>query len=531
MRVGVLIKRTAEFVRRHPVPIAFTAIIALYLLTRLTALHGLPIFFDESIYIRWSQEALKSGDLLISLTDGKPPLHTWLMIPFVWIIKDPLLAGRTASVFFGAVTITGIVLIGKESAGWNTGLWAGFLYVLCPFTLWYDRVAVAEGLLTAIFTFTIWLAIRAAKTLSFRYVLPVGASIGLAMLTKGTALLLFLIVPFAFLFGQRKGGGSSQRRALGKWVLIAGASLLVGYAVYSFLGFSGNFHLIAVRTGVTTRTVSEILSDPVGPFFTNFSEILKTLIIFVTPLVVAAAAAGLVIGFIRRYKHVYFLSAWLLIVWIVESLVAKHWMFDRILPRFFLVIVPPVLILASIMLCDLLDWIKTLKTRTGTGGVLLVSVTAVLVLVSFPVYSSALIIFNPSHAPLPETVRYQYITGWPSGWGMEEIAGFLDEESRNGKLVVGSRLAGIGLPTDGLKLYLSENENVEIVPFATDAEELPAELLRPGDGPDLYCVYNMLSENDYPPPGWPLKLIKKFPKNGNDTMYMLLYEVERGAGY
>lgn len=526
MRIDVLWKRAVEFTVRHPVPIAFVSILILYFLTRLLMLGKLPIFFDESIYIRWSKEVLQSTKYLISMTDGKPPLHTWLMVPFVWVIKDPLIAGRAASVLFGAFTTTGLVFLGKDLVDWKTGLWTGFLYVICPFALWYDRVAIAEGLLLAIFVFTILLSVRAAKSLSFRYIPAIGVLVGLGMLTKGTALLLFIIVPLAFIVRTRENRRERSGKAAVRWCIIAASSLLAGYGIYSLLRFSDKFPLIATRTGITTRTFSEILANPVGPFFSNMFEILKVLVIFVTPVVMIAAVIGLVLGLVRNWRYVYFMSAWIAVVWIIESLIAKHWMFDAILPRFFLVVIPPVLFLAAVFLREFFEWIKSPAVKFGKAGKVTASIAVIVILVLFPLYSSGLIIFNPEQALLPNSVRFQYLTGWPSGWGVEEIVTFLDEQSWDSDVVVGSNLAGIGLPTSALELYLSDNDNIKIIPFDFEADELPAELIGDGVGRKAYCVFNMFGEDSVPPETWPLKLIRKYSKDGNDRMYMLLYEVE-----
>lgn len=526
MKKSVLWKRAAGFTVRHPVPIAFVSILALYFLSRLLMLGKLPIFFDESIYIGWSKEVLQSAKYLISLTDGKPPLHTWVMVPFVWAVKDPLVAGRAASVLFGAFTTCGLIFLGKDLVDWKTGLWAGFLYVVCPFALWYDRVAIAEGLLLTIFVFTAWLSIRAARSLSFWYIPAIGGLIGLGMLTKGTAQLLFIIVPLAFIVRTREDGKKEPGKAAVRWCVIAVSSLLVGYGIYSLLRFSDKFSLIAARTGITTRTFSDIIANPIGPFFSNLFEIFKVMIIFITPVVLVAAVAGLAWGFTRKWRYVYYMLAWIAVVWIVESLVAKHWMFDAILPRFFLVIIPPILLLAAVFLCNLLEWIKSPEVKLGKTWKSMTSIAAIILLVLFPLYSSGLIIFDPVQALLPDSIRFQYLTGWPSGWGIEEIVAFLEEQSRGNNIVVGSNLAGIGLPTSALELYLSDNDNVEIVPFGFEAGELPAELTGDGNGQEAYCVFNMFEEGGLPPGGWPLKLIRKYSKDGNDSMYMLLYKIE-----
>ena len=65
------------------------AIIALYFLTRLFHITALPIFTDEAIYVRWSQIGMRDANWrFISLTDGKQPMFTWIMMLLLKLFKD-----------------------------------------------------------------------------------------------------------------------------------------------------------------------------------------------------------------------------------------------------------------------------------------------------------------------------------------------------------------------------------------------------------------------------------------------------------
>ena len=56
-------------------------ILAVYAWTRFANLTALPIFTDEAIYIRWSQIGAQDANWrFISLTDGKQPMFTWIMM-------------------------------------------------------------------------------------------------------------------------------------------------------------------------------------------------------------------------------------------------------------------------------------------------------------------------------------------------------------------------------------------------------------------------------------------------------------------
>jgi 4-amino-4-deoxy-L-arabinose transferase-like glycosyltransferase len=169
--------------KRHPAGVALCAVFALYLATRLYHLRSLPMFCDEGIYVRWGQMAVHNGNFLISLTDGKPRLHPLATAPFIAAIKDPLVAGRVCSIVFGAFTVLGVFLLGKELDGNRLGVISAFLYVICPFALWYDRLALAEGLLLTLFTFAIYFAVKARTSGNLLYLLGAAVASGLALLT------------------------------------------------------------------------------------------------------------------------------------------------------------------------------------------------------------------------------------------------------------------------------------------------------------------------------------------------------------
>src|SRR3990170_2343362 len=130
-------------------PVLFIA--AFYFFTRLYNIMSLPIFTDEAIYTRWSQIAKNDAAWrFISLTDGKQPLFVWIDMVFMRFVSDPLLAGRLVSVFAGLLTVIGLFFLGKEIFNnKKIGIIAGIIYVIYPFALVYDRMALYDSLVSA----------------------------------------------------------------------------------------------------------------------------------------------------------------------------------------------------------------------------------------------------------------------------------------------------------------------------------------------------------------------------------------------
>jgi len=115
----------------------------------------LPVFVDEAIYIRWAQVMRAESTLrFLPLSDGKQPLFMWLVIPFLKVFSDPLLAGRLVSVTAGAATLVGIFLLAYVLfKSKKVAIMAALIYAVSPFSFFFDRMALADSLLS---TFGVW---------------------------------------------------------------------------------------------------------------------------------------------------------------------------------------------------------------------------------------------------------------------------------------------------------------------------------------------------------------------------------------
>src|SRR3989304_9045503 len=119
-------------------------LVFIYFLTRLYNLDQFPIFSDEGIYIHWAKVAWHDASWrFISLTDGKQPLQTWGTIPFLKLFQsDALLAGRMFSVFTGLFALVGVFCLIYYLFGKRTAFIGSFLYVITPYFLFFDRMAL-----------------------------------------------------------------------------------------------------------------------------------------------------------------------------------------------------------------------------------------------------------------------------------------------------------------------------------------------------------------------------------------------------
>ena len=146
--------------------VIFAVSAVIYAVFRLVNLTSIPVFVDEAIYIRWSQVMKAEATLrFLPLSDGKQPLAMWLTIPLLKYVSDPLIAGRLVSIFAGVGSMVGLAFL--TFLLFDSLLLASLsslIYVILPFTMFFDRMALVDSLLAMFGIWTLALSILFAKT-------------------------------------------------------------------------------------------------------------------------------------------------------------------------------------------------------------------------------------------------------------------------------------------------------------------------------------------------------------------------------
>src|SRR3989344_4218394 len=184
-----------------------------YFFLRLYSLMSLPIFTDEAIYTRWSQIARYDPNWrFISLTDGKQPLFVWFDMVVMKFIQDPLMAGRIVSVLAGFFAMIGLFFLGKEifKNRW-VGILSAGLYLIYPFALVYDRMALYESLIGALMVWGLYFEILLVRQVRLDIALILGMIIGAGILTKTSGFFSIYLMPFLLLIFDWKSKKKSER--------------------------------------------------------------------------------------------------------------------------------------------------------------------------------------------------------------------------------------------------------------------------------------------------------------------------------
>lgn len=478
-------------------------LVLLYWASRLANLTIIPIFTDEAIYLRWAQIAL--GDpkwRFISLIDGKQPLFIWLIFPFLKIIADPLIAGRMVSVVAGFFALLGFAGLGYFLTKTIRGaLIAGGIYLIIPFFLMYDRLAVYDGLLTSIAIWSLLLTLILAKTERLSAALLLGTVVGAGLLTKSSANFFWYLLPASALLvvWKRKQLKEQILRFIGLIVVV-----IIQSQIYNNIMLLSEFRYMVARKETSfIYTLSEFLSAPLSHTWGNLYGLGNWLVGYLTVPVILLV----IISFFWLIRKNWKLGLFLLIYFAVPFVGLAA--FGRVIyPRFILFMIVP-LLLSAVMF---LESVIFKQTKFVVLGVVLLCFT-------YAAYFDFKVVTDPIHAPIPSSDRQQLINDWPAGYGINEVINYVDQESKRGPVVVGTE-GTFGLYPMAFELYLGTNKNVTFKAYYP-VNEVPLELLELAKTTPTYLAFK---EREHIPADWPLQLIAQYQR-GNGPTHLKFYRV------
>jgi len=502
-----------DFIKKHFwLSLSGIGIFILYFVTRLTNILSLPIFTDEAIYIRWSEIAKQDASWrFISLTDGKQPMFVWIDMVFLKFIHDPLLASRLVSVGAGFASLLGVIaltyILFKNK--W-TAILAGFLYVIFPYALVYDRLAMYDSLVV---TFIIWslfveiLLVRKQR-LDFAFILAL--VIGGGMLTKTNADFAVILLPFSLLLFDFKK--KFVKKKLLKWVGLAIFASVLAYLYYSILRLSPFYHIIGDKNAVFVYPLGEWLHHPFTFFWGNFHGLSSWFIEYVTIPGIILIVAGFFLG-VKSYWR----EKLLLLVWFAAPFVGLA-LFGRVLyPRYILSMVIPLLPLGAYSLVYVWQHVKRKY----------IAVAIMILCIALMIRSDFYIITDFYKAPIAQADVNQYANSWAAGNGVQQSVKFFKEKSQNQKIYIGTQ-GTFGLLPFGLEIYLANNPNVTIKGFWPINDTMPKELQEASKIMPTYVVFYQpcpsCQNTEEPPIAWPVKLLSSYEQGTSGSHYRI-YQV------
>lgn len=474
-------------------------LISAYFLTRLLRLDQFPIFSDEGIYIHWAKVAWHDASWrFISLTDGKQPLQTWGTIPFLKLFpQNALLAGRLFSVATGFAGQSGMFVLLWYLFGKRAAFLGSFLYVLTPYFLFYDRMALVDSAVNAGFIWIFFLSILLARTQRLDVAIIFGLTTGLSLLAKSSVRIFLALSAFAPLLTFEKKRKGSFWSALNFYFLFAVVGV-ISLIVYNVQRLSPFFHFVAEKNKTFIMTWSEFMKAP----FSLISHNIQIIPVYVVSEMGWIVGIISLLGFLNLVKNdkklAGYFSLWIVLPFIAIALFSKV-----IYPRYLMFFGSFLLIFVSYYLS---------QTKRVVFPVFLLITT----LASFFYFDYA-ILFNPARLPLPEIDRGQYVEGATAAWGAREIVDYVRLRSTEKPTILLAE-GNFGLVGDVLDVFVRKDDRIFIKGYwPLEEKDLIANQKEIGKNL-VFVVYAQKKEF---PQNWPIKLIKKYDKPGNKSAIYL----------
>jgi hypothetical protein len=459
---------------------------------RIYHLTVLPVFADEAIYIRWSQIMSSEPTLrFLPLSDGKQPLFMWILMFFVKRMRDPLFVGRLLSAVSGIGSIVGLFLLtyyifrSKLSA-----IFASILWALSPLSLFFDRMALVDSMLTCFGIWTLFLSLVTADTLRLDMAMLMGFVLGFAGLTKSPALFFAALIPVAVILLKKP-------KDLFKYVSLLAVTYVIALAMYNIQRLGPNFALLTSRTKDYVFPFSRILTYPTDPIRYNLPTTFSWLSSMGPIGLMLLALIGLVLNFKKYPKYILIIGAWFLAPLIYEAEFTKSFTL-----RYILFLVPPLYVFAA----------SAFNKINGKWKYLVV-LSFVIFVVQAGVFDYFLLT-NPEKANFPLRERMGYFQEWTSGIGIKQTADYIrniHNLNPSKQIVVGTE-GYFGTLPDGLEMYIQDLPNIVVVGTGLGISKIPDPLVAAKHAGNLtYFVVNK-SRLSIDPSKLDLKLIESFKK-------------------
>ncbi len=461
-----------EQIKKNKKSVILGLIILIFgLLIRLYNLTVVPVFVDEAIYIRWSQVMRAEQTLrFLPLSDGKQPLFMWVTIPFLKLFSDPLFAGRIVSVLTGIGTMMGIFILSiMLLRSRKAAFLASFIYAISPFSIFFDRLALADSMLSMFGIFTLIFVVITIRKLRLDSAMIAGFSLGGALLTKSPGVYFALLSPFAFLLSiwPKKIKEKFNKAAI--YVFLFSFLYLIAFAIYNILRLGPNFHMISLRNKDYVYPLSHFLTSPLDPLRPFLDRSREYLLILGPSSLVLLALIGSFKGLKNLPKETLLLLAWGLLPILISSEFSK-----TMTARYIYFSFPYFIVITAI---SFTSYIYKKQNNIKFQYNYLYLVFALFIFQSL--YVDFKLLTNPQKANLPRSERSGYLEDWTAGYGIKEISEYFKTKAKElpaGKQVVVGTEGYFGTLPDGLQIYLNNKPEIVIVGVGEPIRELPQSL-------------------------------------------------------
>ncbi len=369
-------------------PASLAAVVLAYCATRLYGLMNLPIFVDEALHLSRSID----NNVHSVFIRGKV-LSVIALSPLMGLPADPLWLARVLVVALGLITLLAIIWIGAKLFSFRVGLLSGLIYVLLPYALFYNRIDVADDYEWALAALALVYSIRIAYEPGHKLdAILLGVALTGSILAKITSFIFFLIPPMTVVALTFPRDLRRPMRAIFSPMFVAGvitiALVMLDYGGQELRSKGGSSLHDVVWNLFVTANWYWVLLTPVGCLL-------------------------LVLGAFRRDRRLLLLAS--IFAMIPAAYIVGA---NTLYSRYVLVsLVPACVIMGNLAA----RWLDGRRRRDAIrAGIMVGLLLASLVPIDWTM------ITRPQDSVLPGFDRTQYITSYPSGYGMAEMTAYLE---------------------------------------------------------------------------------------------------------
>jgi len=439
----------------------FAAMIVVFLISRLLWLNCFPPFIDEALHIGLAM-VFRLGNFSAGFLEGKW-LTTTIFATFLSLPGESLCNIRLVSVICGLLSMIGLFFIGKRLFTIRIGFLASFLYLTIPYALFYDRLALADGILV---TFGIWVVYVTIKVISSdngRLSVLLATLLTLSLFIKAPAMVFIMIPPLAILIlipsNQWLNGAKKVFPAILGSLIVLITLMIAGYGTENF---RGKYSIDLSQSLIDLFMVNQMLLLDWG--WHMLTPVLAIVSLF-------ALGWSLIID---RSRPILFLISLLLLAIFPYLIIATTFY-----PRYVLFALAPICLLLSCFISRMADSLKILISERKRYY-FLTSIIGMLIF-GWPLYLDFQIIQAPEKAALPTAIRWQYFEGWPSGYGVVELTEYLltaAMETELDQIIVARPFMGGHVYGSWLDLSLNHSENILLEVIGSDSDVALAKIAK-----------------------------------------------------
>lgn len=423
-------------------------VFSIYFFIRLLFLTNIPIFNDESIYLDWGWKEIHNfSDRYYSLIYGNQPLLMWIFGIFQSFLSDPLFAGRIVSVIFGFFALLGIYFIAKQLFNQIIATQASIFYIIIPLFSFFDRQALMESAIGAAGIWAFYLLVQTYKKQQLIHAALLGLILGAGFFIKSSVLifiLAFLIFSLVLFFLQRK-----------KYILMTTLIAFFFFFLVSTPLLRQPLFWETFSTILTTRSLSseEFLSFPLDHWVKTFVDSVELGFWHITPVLFIFGIIGFVLILFKESGLKVYVTFWFLLTFSILILVAKD-----LTPRYITPFLPFFSISSSYFLYAM--WTRYKKLAT------LLFITSVVPSVWLSIFQVVVPLdyFYIMNTVTKFSQKNEYVSNWPSGYGVKETCGYLKSKVSSKALHIAVRIDS-GNPENAIFTCFNKSQNIKVSYF------------------------------------------------------------------